>query len=182
MDFRIGDKVVYPNHGIGVVESIESRSMPEGRLSGYGLRILANDSRVFVPQQSADGIGLRPMVSSGDARKILSALGDAKIDQNPNWKGRFKQNSDRMRTGSLFDVASVLKGLTSVARTKVLSFREKRMLERARYLIVTELAEVEGKSRTSVEERVDKALDRALAAEPRPTVQRPVVARRPSHA
>jgi CarD family transcriptional regulator, regulator of rRNA transcription len=182
VDFQVGEKVVYPSHGVGVVESIQSRSTPTGRVSGYDLRILSNDSRVFVPHESARGIGLRPMISVADAERILTALGDGVIDQSANWKGRFKENSDRMRTGSLFDVANVLKGLTSISRRKVLSFREKRMLERARFLIVSELAEVEGRSHSDLELLVDGALERTLRDEPRPARQKPVARARPSNA
>ena len=74
-------------------------------------------------------------------------MATASVDQHSNWKGRFKENSDKMRTGSLFEVAVVLKGLTFLARKKALSFREKRMLDRAKFLLVSEIAEVEGKSR-----------------------------------
>lgn len=172
--FQVGEKVVYPNHGIGIVESIQSRQSPMGKVSGYELRILSNDSRVFVPQTSADGVGLRRMVSDLDARKILALLADGTIDQHPNWKGRFKENSEKMRTGSLYDAANVLKGLTFVSRKKALSFREKRMLERAKFLVVSEIAEVEGLATAAIEERVDRALAKTFASEPRPVRQRPV--------
>ncbi|HET7746714.1 MAG TPA: CarD family transcriptional regulator [Vicinamibacteria bacterium] len=181
MDFQVGEKVIYPNHGIGVVESIQARPVPGGQVSLYQLRILANDSRVWIPQQNADGVGLRRVVSTGDARKILNLLADPTIEQHSNWKGRFKENSDKMRTGSLYEVAVVLKGLTFLARKKALSFREKRMLDRAKFLLVSEIAEVEGKPHTSVEERVDKALARTFAVDPKPaakTVQKPVGASR----
>jgi CarD family transcriptional regulator len=179
--FDVGDKVVYPNHGIGVVECIQSRATPIGKVDEYKIRILANDSRVFVPQGSADGVGLRRMITGSDARKILALLADGTIDQHPNWKGRFKENSDKMRTGSLYEVAAVLKGLAFVSRKKALSFREKRMLERAKFLVVSEIAEVEGKAFGSVEERVDKALAKTFSGEPRPVRQIPV-APKPSNA
>ena len=115
-----------------------------------------------MPQQNADGVGLRSVITAADVRKIMSLLADGNIDQHSNWKGRFKENSDKMRTGSLFEVAIVLKGLTYLARKKALSFREKRMLDRAKYLLITEIAEAEGKSVTLVEERVEKALLRPL--------------------
>lgn len=174
MVFEIGDKVVYPNHGIGIVESIQSRATPVGRVDEYRIRILANDSRVFVPRGSAQGVGLRRMITAGDVKRILVMLGDGTIDQHPNWKGRFKENSEKMRTGSLYEVATVLKGLTFVSRKKALSFREKRMLERAKFLVVSEIAEVEGKASASVEEKVDRALAKTFASEPRPIRQRPV--------
>ena len=182
MDFQVGQKVIYPNHGIGVVESIQTRPTPTGKISLYKLRILANDSRVWVPQQNADGVGLRHVITTSDARKIFNILGDGTIDQHPNWKGRFKENSDKMRTGSIYEVAIVLKGLTFLSRKKALSFREKRMLDRAKFLIVSEIAEVEGKEATAIEEKVDKALNKTFDATPKPARQKPVVSRRPSDA
>ena len=185
MEFQVGEKVIYPNHGIGVVESIQTRPIPGGKISLYQLRILANDSRVWVPQQNADGVGLRPVIRPAEVRKIFSLLGDGTVDQVANWKGRFKENSDKMRTGSLFEVAVVLKGLTYLSRRKALSFREKRMLERAKFLIVSEIAEVERKTHAQIEERVDKTLDKAFTpsvAETKKPVQKPVGALRGSNA
>jgi len=181
VDFQVGEKVIYPNHGIGVVESIQSRRMDGSTITGYELRILANDSRVWIPHASADGVGLRPVITSDAAREILAHLGDARVDQQANWKGRFKENSDRMRTGSIQDVALVLKGLSYLSQRKALSFREKRMLDRARFLVVSEIAEVEGVSAQSVEEQVDKALSRAFA-EGAADRQKPVGNPRPSNA
>jgi CarD family transcriptional regulator len=182
VDFQVGQKVIYPNHGIGVVESIQTRPTPTGKISLYKLRILANDSRVWVPQENADGVGLRHVITASDVRKIFNILGDGTIDQHPNWKGRFKENSDKMRTGSIFEVAIVLKGLTFLSRKKALSFREKRMLDRAKFLIVSEIAEVEGKSAVSIEEKVERALAKTFSAAPKPVRQKPVGAGRPSDA
>jgi CarD family transcriptional regulator len=103
------------------------------------------------------------MVRTSDVRKIFNLLGDGRIEQHANWKGRFKENSDKMRTGSLYEVAVVLKGLTFLSQKKSLSFREKRMLDRARFLIVSEIAEVEGKSSAVIEEKVDRALKKTFA-------------------
>ena len=184
MDFQVGQKVIYPNHGVGIVESIQSRPTPTGKISLYQLRILSNDSRVWVPQQNADGVGLRSVISASDVRKIFNLLSDGNIDQHSNWKGRFKENSDKMRTGSLFEVAIVLKGLTFLSRKKALSFREKRMLDRAKYLLVTEIAEAEDKSVPVIEERVERALSKTVTPEVTPTKprQKPVAPRRTSDA
>ncbi len=181
MVFQVGEKVIYPNHGIGIVESIQTRPTPAGKISLYQLRILSNDSRVWVPQQNADGVGLRPVISASDVRKIFNLLGDGTVEQPSNWKGRFKENSDKMRTGSLYEVAVVLKGLTFLSRKKALSFREKRMLERAKFLLVSEIAEVEDKPRTAIEEKVDKALAKTFGIGARPA-QKPVGPRRTSDA
>ncbi len=178
MEFQVGEKVIYPNHGIGIVESIQTRPTPTGKVSLYKLRILSNDSRVWVPQQNADGVGLRPVITAADVRKIFNILGDGTIEQHSNWKGRFKENSDKMRTGSIFEVAHVLKGLTFLAKKKALSFREKRMLDRAKFLITSEIAEVEGKTVAIIEERVEKALNKTFEAAPKPARQKPVGLRR----
>jgi CarD family transcriptional regulator len=174
VDFQVGQKVIYPNHGIGIVESIQTRPTPAGKISLYQLRLLSNDSRVWVPQQNADGVGLRSVISAADVRKIFGILSDGTIEQHSNWKGRFKENSDKMRTGSIFEVAHVLKGLTFLAKRKALSFREKRMLDRAKFLITSEIAEVEGKPMAIIEDRVEKALAKTFDAAPKPATKRPV--------
>ena len=168
MDFRIGEKVVYPNQGISVVEAISNRSAPAGSADlVYELRILSNDSRVFVSQNRASDVGLRPVVKASEVRRIFDLLGDTRIEHQSNWKGRFKENSDKMRTGSLIEVAAVLKGLTFLSKKKSLSFREKFMLERARFLIVSEIAEVEGKSSAVVQERIERVLSKSVGLEAR---------------
>jgi CarD family transcriptional regulator len=182
VEFEVGEKVIYPNHGIGVVESIQTRPVGGGQVSLYELRILANDSRVWVPQDNADGVGLRPVIRPSDVRKIFNLLGDGKVEQLSNWKGRFKENSDKMRTGSLYEVAVVLKGLTCLSRKKALSFREKRMLERAKFLLVSEIAEAEAKPRGVVEEKVDKALEKTFGALRSRPKQKPVAPRRTANA
>ncbi|MCK7518990.1 MAG: hypothetical protein MZV64_15330 [Ignavibacteriales bacterium] len=102
----------------------------------------ANDTTVLVPSANVDGVGLRRAIDDAEVDRLFKLLGDGKIDSQQNWKGRFKDNSEKMRTGSIYDVADVLKSLTLLSKSKSLSFREKRMLDRARFLIITEVAEV----------------------------------------
>jgi CarD family transcriptional regulator, regulator of rRNA transcription len=182
VDFQVGEKVIYPNQGIGVVEGIQARSTPEGQVDGYDLRILANDSRVWIPCASAVAIGLRAIMTLADAQTLLGRLADGTIDQSGNWKGRFKENSDRMRTGDVFEVAEVLKGLTSLSQKKALSFREKRMLDRAKFLIVSEMAEAEGRPEAAVQESVDQALKKAFSPKPKPARPAPDAPSRPANA
>ena len=89
-------------------------------------------------------------------------LGDGKIDNHANWKGRFKDNSDKMRTGSIYDVVDVLKSLTFLSKSKNLSFREKRMLDRAKFLVISEISEVAHETAIGIEEKVDRALERCF--------------------
>jgi len=160
--FQIGDKVIYPNHGLGVIERIEEKTILGTTCGFYHLRISSNETTVLVPLTNADHVGLRPAIGNGEVERLFKILGDGKIESQQNWKGRFKDNSDRMRSGSIYDVAEVLKSLTLLSRAKTLSFREKRMLDRARFLIVSEVSEVVSEASASVEARMDHALEHCM--------------------
>jgi CarD family transcriptional regulator len=163
MAFQVGDKVVYPNHGIGVVEDIlaDALAASDSR-QYYKLRILANSTVVKVPVQNVDGVGLRRVITERDVERIFDLLENRKIEHHSNWKGRYKDNSDKMRSGSIYDVAGVLKDLSFLSKKKSLSFREKRMLDRARFLIVSEVAEVAEEPQDLVEQKIDIALSRGM--------------------
>lgn len=156
--FHIGDKVVYPNHGVGIIEQITSRTIGSNVEQFYLLKIQSSSLKVTIPCQNAGAVGLRRVVKNGEIQKIIDFLTDGQCDHNLDWKDRFKENSDRMRTGSLFEVATVLKGLLVVNQAKPLSFREKKMLERARYLLVSELAMAKNCEDSHVEELLTTAL------------------------
>src|SRR3954470_2894852 len=159
--FHIGDKVVYPNHGVGIIEQISSRTIGATVEKFYLLKIKSSSLKVMVPFHNVDSVGLRKVVRNGEITKIIEYLQDGKCESNSDWKYRFKENSDKMRTGSLMEVAIVLKGLLSLGQEKPLSFREKKMLERARYLLVSELSMAKNCDETEVEDELRKALTRA---------------------
>jgi CarD family transcriptional regulator len=169
--FEVGDKVIYPNHGLGIVQRIEEKTILGTTCGFYHLRIVANETTVLVPVSNVDGVGLRRAIADEEVERLFGLLGDGKIDNHQNWKGRFKDNSDKMRSGSIYDVADVLKSLTFLARSKSLSFREKRMLDRAKFLIVSEVSEVMRESATAIEGRVDRALERCFTAKARTTAR-----------
>ena len=156
--FQIGDKVVYPNHGVGVIEQISSKTFGTTVQRFYLLKIKASSLKVEVPFHSVDVVGLRRVVKNGEVNKILDFLTDGECLNNNDWKYRFKENSDKMRTGSLMEVAVVLKGLLLLAQSKPLSFREKKMLERARYLLVSELAMAKNWEEPDIEQLLSKTL------------------------
>jgi len=160
--FQVGDKVIYPNHGLGIVTRIEEKTILGTTCGFYHLRIVANETTVLVPVSNVDGVGLRRAISDDEVDRLFGLLGDGKIDNHQNWKGRFKDNSDKMRSGSIYDVADVLKSLTFLAKSKSLSFREKRMLDRAKFLIISEVSEVMRETAPSIESRVDRALERCF--------------------
>jgi CarD family transcriptional regulator len=161
MDFKIGDKVVYPNHGVGIIEQINYSVLNGRSEKHYVLKVAGNGLRVTVPQNNITTVGLRPVIRSNDAAKVLAYLEKGSFSSHADWKHRFKENSERMRTGSLLEVATVLKGLVALSRSKPLSFREKKMLDRARHLLVSELATVRGTSEQAIEDTLSKALAKA---------------------
>ena len=163
MTFQVGDKVIYPNHGLGIVDRIEDKTILGTTCGFYHLRIVANDTTVLVPITNVEGVGLRRAISDVEVSRLFGLIGDGKIDNHQNWKGRFKDNSDKMRSGSIYEVADVLKSLTFLAKSKSLSFREKRMLDRAKFLIISEVSEVMRESALAIEAQVDGALERCFS-------------------
>src|SRR5690349_7764432 len=158
-----GQKVVYPNHGIGTIEQIEQKQIGSTLLPFYTLRLAANNSVVLVPVTNASEVGLRSPISSGECDMLFKALADDFTSPANDWKDRFKEFSEKMRTGDIFEVADVLKHLTYLSNLKPLSFREQRMLERSRYLVVSELAAVCRQPECNIEPRVDHAIAKACA-------------------
>ena len=165
--FQVGDKVIYPNHGLGIVERIEEKTILGTTCGFFHLRIVSNDTTVLVPVANVDGVGLRKAISDEEVERLFGLLGDGKIDNHQNWKGRFKDNSDKMRTGSIYDMADVLKSLTFLSKSKSLSFREKRMLDRAKALIISEISEVMREKALEVEGKVDSALEKCFMVKAR---------------
>ena len=161
-EFKIGDKVVYPNHGLGIIEQIEKRSMGDRMEEFLTLRIVANDSTVMVPRSNTTNVGLRRVVTKKEVEEVFDVLKDTKITLYDDWKGRFQENSDKMRTGSITEVARVFKSLSHLALQKNLSYRERRMLDKAKYLIVSEIAEVERLPVDQVEAKIDRAVARGI--------------------
>lgn len=163
MGFKVGQKVVYPNHGIGTIEQIEQKQIGATSLPFYTLRLAATNSVVLVPVANAGEVGLRSPITSAECELLLKTLADDFAAASHDWKDRFKEFSEKMRSGDIFEVADVLKHLTYLSISKPLSFREQRMLERARYLVVSELATVCRQPECNIDPRVDQALARACA-------------------
>ena len=163
MAFKVGQKVVYPSHGVTVVEKIEPGKIDGVEQTYYHLRLMSNDSKVMVPQENLELVGLRPLCGVTDIRKLFRILRDGHIDTYKDWKGRYKQNLDKMKTGHLKEVAKVLKNLRLVSSKKSLSFREKKMYERALYFIVSEVAHVKKIREEEAAKQVEKALVSSMA-------------------
>ena len=161
MDFQIGEKVVYPNHGVGIIEQIDCRRTDGSSLGCYHLKIYSNCLRVMIPFANVRTVGLRRVVKRKEISQILHYLTDQECTPPQDWKSRFKENCEKMRTGSLLHVAEVYKGLLLVSQVKLLSFRERKMLDRARYLLISELAIVKNASESEIETLLEKTLAKA---------------------
>ena len=158
MEFRVGEKVVYPNHGVGIIEQVTSRSVNGIPEEFYMLRIHANSSLVMVPTANVKSVGMRKIIRKVDCEGLFKLLEEDFFEPASDWKGRYKQNLDKMKSGRLQDIADVLKTLNYISARKTLSFREKKMYERARYLIISEIAVINGMDEGDVERQVDRAL------------------------
>lgn len=162
MSFKVGEKLVYPNHGVTVVEQIgESPYMGPGD-TYYHLRLLANNSRLMVPIMNTDRVGLRRLYQQKEIKGLISLLEQKVAKSHSDWKGRYRENLEKMKTGRLEDVAEVLKNLNEVSKKKSLSFREKKMYDRAKYLIVSEVAIVKGMQEVEAEKLIERSLDKSL--------------------
>jgi CarD family transcriptional regulator len=159
MTFEVGDKVVYPNQGVGTIENISSRSFGAQFEKFYLLRLVYGSMTVMVPFSNVDTIGLRKVTRNAEITRVLAFLACGSCHFHADWKSRFKENSEKMLSGSLLSVAEVLKGLLLLQIEKPLSFREKKMLDRARHMLITELSTSRGWS----EEESARVLDQALS-------------------
>src|SRR5882724_7215305 len=140
MTFAIGDKVVYPNQGVGTIENISSRSFGSAFEKFYLLRFGCNSMTVLVPFSNVAHIGLRRVTKDREISRILSFLSNGWCAINPDWKVRFKENTEKMQSGQLLMAAEVFKALLQLHVDKPLSFREKKMLDRARHMLVSEIS------------------------------------------
>jgi len=158
LKFKVGDKVVYPNHGVGVVQEIRELKYGGQQSTFISLKILSSDSIVMVPVENSKTVGLRKLVSRAKVRKVLQKLREEEVSVPQDWKGRFQENQEKMRSGDLEQVAEVLKSLTFLSSVKALSYRERKMLDRARSLVVSELAEACRTTLPAMEKQVEEAL------------------------
>jgi len=158
MNYRIGQKVSYPNHGVCSIESIDSKQISGGAVEFYALRLLSNNSIIFVPKNNAQTIGIRPVISSAQCFEVLGFLGENFAEISNDWKIRIRDFTAQIQTGDLFAVSDALKKLTFLTTFKQLSFREQRLYEKAKFLVVSELAAVCLQPVCEIEEKVDHCL------------------------
>lgn len=139
--FRTGEKVVYPGHGVGLIEGIQAKSISGVQRRFYMLRILESEMTIMIPTENVATVGLRPIISKDMVSKVYRILRTKKVEvDQQTWNRRYREYTERIKTGSVIEIAKVLRDLFVLKADKELSFGERKMLDTARNLLVKELA------------------------------------------
>lgn len=156
--YSVGDKVLYPTHGAGVIDSIEEKTLLGEKKSYYTMRMPVGDMKVMVPLESADAAGLRRVVSKSEAENVIKKLATDETCENSSWNRRFRENSEKIRSGNIYLVASVVRSLTIRERERGLSTGEKKMLSDSRQILISELVLSLDKTKEEVSEMIEKSI------------------------
>lgn len=158
--FKIGDKAVYPAHGVGVVSAIEERNISGTKQKCYILKIFDKDITIMIPQQNVNNVGLRTVINQKEADEILKILKKKPSPSSPqSWNRRHREYMEKIRTGSLFEIAEVLRDLYFLKLEKELSFGERKVFETAKQLLVKELSVARNEGEEKIEEELKKLLE-----------------------
>ena len=156
--FQIGDKVVHPMHGAGIVDSIVQKKVNGVMREYYGLKLPVRAMVVMVPTENCEEIGVRPIVDREQADRVLAAIPDIQVEMTQNWNRRYRENMERIKSGDLFEVARVVKGLMLRDVQKGLSTGERKMLHSAKQILISEIVMCQSSSYEDVEACIDHAL------------------------
>lgn len=156
--YQVGDRVVHPMHGAGIIESIVQERLSGQLGSYYVFRMPSGGLTLKIPTGSCGAIGVRALSTSGRIREVLSAIPGLEIDRTSNWNRRYRENLNRLKSGDLLEVARVIKGLMWRDREKGLSNGERKMLHSAKQILVSEVVLVEGHTYPDAEQRIEQAM------------------------
>ena len=156
--FEIGDKVVHPMHGAGVIDSIVQRKVAGQVQEYYLLKLSVGSMVVMVPTDNTGEIGMRPVVSGAKAEERMSEMEGSEVDMTQNWNRRYRENMVRLKSGDLLEVARVVKGLRQREGQRGLSNGERKMLHTAKQILISELVLAQSLPYETVESSVDRAL------------------------
>lgn len=159
MELSIGQKVAYPNQGVCLVEDIEKKQIGEDQMQFYSLRVLSDNSTIFVPMANAEAVGIRPIIGTKQYKNLMTLLGDDFETVSDDWKVRSREFNEKLQSGDIFEAADVLKKLTYLSSEKKLSFREQSLLEKAKFLIVSELRSAEMGTELKIEKKIDELIE-----------------------
>ena len=158
-EFMIGDKAVYPSQGVAEITGIEQKEISGKIHNFYVLRVLESDNRIMVPTDKSGQVGLRRIAGDDEIGEVLQILRDKEVHHDrQTWNRRYRGFMEKIRSGSLFEVAEVFRDLYRLKEMKPLSFGERRMLDTARGLIVQEISVAQSQDETKVEQQIDRLL------------------------
>jgi CarD family transcriptional regulator len=171
MELSIGQKVAYPNQGVCLVEDIEKKQIGGCSMKFYALRVLSDNSTIFVPTENAESVGIRPILDNKQCKNLMQHLESDFSEVSSDWKVRSREFNEKLQSGDVFEAGDVLKKLTFLSHEKKLSFREQNLLEKAKFLIVSEiinagLAKNEKNIESKIETLVEIACEKHLESQP----------------
>lgn len=158
--FQIGDKVVHPLHGAGVIEDIVERTIDGAPAQYYALKLALDDTQIFIPTDACDKLGVRPVCSREQASALLRQLDSVTRSESKGWNQRYRENMLHIRSGNLLEVAQVIKDLSAREHERGLSTGEKKMLASARHILESELAFALGQTPQAIAEIIEQKLCR----------------------
>ena len=155
--FNVGDKAVYPAHGVAEVVGLETREIGGNKTTFYILKILDTGMKIMIPKGNVGTVGLRDIINQADVKEVYNILKSKEIAvEGQTWNRRYREYMDKIKTGSVFEIAEVLRDLSLLKATKDLSFGERKMLDTARTLLVKELAIAKGTKELKIEQELEK--------------------------
>jgi CarD family transcriptional regulator len=161
MELSVGQKVAYPNRGVCLVEEIERKKIGERLMSFYALRVLSDNSVIFVPTATAETVGVRPVITSRQYQRLKNRLAADFGEVSPDWKERSREFNHKLQSGDVFEAADVLKKLTFLSHEKKLSSREQTFLEKARFLVISEIINAGLAKNPKIEDKINKLVENA---------------------
>lgn len=156
--FQVGDRIVHPMHGAGVIDSIAAKKINGVMRDYYVLKLPVGGMLVMIPTENCEEIGVRAIVEADEAERVIESLAHIEIDSDPNWNRRYRENMLRLKSGDLFEVARVMKSLILREGEKGLSTGERKMLHSAKQILISEIVMAESSNYEDVEKRIDLAL------------------------
>ena len=160
MDFKVGDKAVYPAHGVGVIKGIETQDFDEIRQTFYVLKILDNGMTIMVPVENASAIGMRPVINEIQVEKVYDILRDRDVPtDNQTWNRRYREYMNKIQTGDPIEVGKVLRDLALLRGDKSLSFGERKMYDQAHSLLVQELSVAKDCDEKTIEAEIESIFE-----------------------
>ncbi len=160
--FKVGDKIVYPMHGAGTIESIEEKEILGEKQKYYVMKMPIGDIKVMVPTKNAEMIGVRDVIGNETAQGVLDVLASDTTDMSSNWNKRYRENMEKMKSGDIYEVADVVRNLSFKQKEKGLATGEKKMLTNAKQILISELVLAEATDKENVEKMVNEKIDESF--------------------